>query len=567
MAKSPSFSRVNLGVGIILVLLAALVPSSTIVAHLATGSSLPFQQLLTGASLFRAGLGILGLTTMALGDRNLPIWRASLNEEANSKPTPKAALIILFALLLCATILRLYHLNSGLWLDEIVTDVLYARQPYGVIVTSFDSENQHFLYSLLAHSSYQLFGESPWALRLPAALFGIGSIGAMYLFGHEVASVKEALLGAALLTFSYTHIWFSQNARGYSGLLCLTLVASWLYLKALRTDRPRDWLFYALAIALGTYVHFTMLFVVAGHFVAYTGTLIARRNENWPGRWTGLFLGFGLGGLFVFQLYSLVLPQLVGLMGRENSVVAAWKSPLWTILEIAKGLQTNFTSAFVVVAAISVFAIGSISYLKTRPILIHLLLFPSILGFLVTTGLGHHLWPRFFLFTIGFGALTVIRGTTLLGKLVADQMQLRGVEGNLPGIALGCAIVATSAKSVPIAYGPKQDYQSAAAYVEAREQPGDVVVVTGLAAFPYENEYHKPWVDVESLEALNSARTHAKRTWLVYTFPTVLDAEQPEIMQSIKRDFRVEKQFPSTVDDGIVVVCRSDTAPGYVGSQ
>ena len=43
----------------------------------------------------------------------------------------------------------------------------------------------------------------------------------MYLFGTEAANRKEGLLGAALLTFSYQHVWFSQNARGYTALLFL----------------------------------------------------------------------------------------------------------------------------------------------------------------------------------------------------------------------------------------------------------------------------------------------------------------------------------------------------------
>ena len=80
-------------------------------------------------------------------------------------------------ILVVATGLRLYQLNAGLWLDEILTYVNYASMPYGQIITTFDSENQHFVYSLLAHTAFLWFGESAWAVRLPAVLFGVGSIG------------------------------------------------------------------------------------------------------------------------------------------------------------------------------------------------------------------------------------------------------------------------------------------------------------------------------------------------------------------------------------------------------
>src|SRR5688572_8834001 len=85
-------------------------------------------------------------------------------------------------ILAAATALRLYELGTGLWLDEILTNVSYARMSFGQIVTTYDSQNQHFLFSLLAQAAFQLFGESPWALRLPAAIFGVASIWAMYLF-------------------------------------------------------------------------------------------------------------------------------------------------------------------------------------------------------------------------------------------------------------------------------------------------------------------------------------------------------------------------------------------------
>ena len=79
-----------------------------------------------------------------------------------------------------------------------------------------------------------IFGDGPAALRLPAVLFGVASIAALYLFARRVTTVREALVAAALMTVSYHHIWFSQNARGYSALLFWTLVSSWLFARALR---------------------------------------------------------------------------------------------------------------------------------------------------------------------------------------------------------------------------------------------------------------------------------------------------------------------------------------------
>ena len=76
--------------------------------------------------------------------------------------------VIFVSLLAAATVVRLIDLNDGPWFDKLLTIVRYVRLPLGQILTTFDTKNQHVLYSILAHGSVALFGESIWALRLPA---------------------------------------------------------------------------------------------------------------------------------------------------------------------------------------------------------------------------------------------------------------------------------------------------------------------------------------------------------------------------------------------------------------
>ena len=114
-----------------------------------------------------------------------------------------------------------------------------------------------------------VFNETTWSIRVPAVLFGVASIWALFLLAGELGSRREAILSAAFLTFSYHHIWFSQNARGYTVLLFWTILASWLLLRSLRDNLPKLWFLYAVTAALGVYTHVTMLFVITGHFVIY----------------------------------------------------------------------------------------------------------------------------------------------------------------------------------------------------------------------------------------------------------------------------------------------------------
>ena len=71
--------------------------------------------------------------------------RAAARESSRSYAT-----VILLLILVAASALRFYRLGEGLWLDEIITDYEYVRLPYHEIITTYDSENQHFLYTLIA---------------------------------------------------------------------------------------------------------------------------------------------------------------------------------------------------------------------------------------------------------------------------------------------------------------------------------------------------------------------------------------------------------------------------------
>ena len=95
------------------------------------------DQLLLGATLFKIGLVILGLVVIAYARCT---WRSGPESPAlTSASRGKYILVILAAILFAAGALRLYRLDSGLWHDEIVTYVKYAKIPFGEILSTYDS--------------------------------------------------------------------------------------------------------------------------------------------------------------------------------------------------------------------------------------------------------------------------------------------------------------------------------------------------------------------------------------------------------------------------------------------
>lgn len=549
-------------VGIFLIGAGLVMPTAVVVQWLRPGQILapPMQQQLTvGVISLRICLALLGGSLIVLG--RLPLWQTDSQAVTPVVwPRHRAESVLLVALLGAALGLRLYDLGDGLWHDEITTYLTYVKPlSLAEIASTYQSENQHFLFNLSARVALLLLGDSVFALRLPAVLFGVASIGALYLLGRAVTNRHETLLACALMTFSYHHIWFSQNARGYTALLFWTLLSSWLLIYSLQRTDGKYWLAYAIVTALGVYTHTTMLFVTSGQCLIYLWALVQRRQTPWPRRWLGWWLGFCFAGFLTILLYALALPQFLAGIG-EPSTIPAWKNPLWTMLEILRGLQLGFFGFIFVIPALLAFGIGVASYLRTNPILIQLFIWPILLCVALIVGLGHHLWPRFFFFAMGFGVLIAVRGVQVIGESLAGFIKLSPPKRVWAGSTMAVGMVLVSALSIPFVYGPKQDYGAALTYVQANRVAGDAVVVVGLATYTYQHLYQTDWVAIESLPQLNQTRSQAKRTWLVYSFLPEAEAVYPEVMANIQHDFVLVKQFPGTLNNGTVFVLRADAS-------
>lgn len=449
----------------------------------------------------------------------------------------------ILALLAAALLLRLYRLNDGLWYDEIGTWIRFMHLPFAKIPTVYGSENQHLLFSILARASLLIFGESNWAFRLPAALFGVASVWSTWWMARIVTSSREAFFSAALLTFSYHHVWFSQNARGYSGLLFWTMLASGFLIRALESNVRRDWLLWAICAALGVYNHATMSFVLVAH------ALIALATCARSGNWMRVASWFALGAALTLLLHLPALPEIRSGLKGTVSVVNEWKSPLWTIAEIFRGLAINFAGAAVAIAALAVFFTGFISYLRSRPVVVALLLLPALIGGGLVVSLGHHLWPRFFYFAFGFAALVVVRGVDRFASALHPRLAV-------PALA---AMILVSAFSLRNVYGPKQDFAGALAYARSQAAPGDVIASADLASYIYKNYLPGP-VPLFTPADLAAAR-HGRRVFLLYTLTPVFRAQLPELYDVATREAVSIRRFPGTLKDGAVIVAEYAPLP------
>ncbi len=171
----------------------------------------------------------------------------------------------LFVLTLIGAALRLYHIHQPVRHDEAYTYLLFARHPWFVGLSFYDAPNNHVLHTFLAHLSTELFGPSPWALRIPALIAGILCVPATYLAARVQGSRHAGIIAASIVASSSALIEFSTNARGYTLIALFTatsLFATQLALHGVRRDvRPGiEWLLLVIATSLGAWANPTMIY-------------------------------------------------------------------------------------------------------------------------------------------------------------------------------------------------------------------------------------------------------------------------------------------------------------------
>jgi 4-amino-4-deoxy-L-arabinose transferase-like glycosyltransferase len=456
-------------------------------------------------------------------------------------------------LLAIALALRVIGLGEGLWFDEVKTWVRSVNLPIGQIVATFNDQNQHVLYSITAKLTTAWFGEGAVGLRLPAVGFGVAGLWAVYWFGRRLVSQREAFLATAILTFSYHHVWFSQNARGYTGLLFFSLLASGLLLRLLEDERRGYGLAiaYGAAVALAMYTHLTAAAVFAAH--ALVGLVVLWKRRASPGAanaapivWAGI-----LAVTFSIQLYAFVLPQTAAVLLEPSvgGVSIEWKNPLWLLTEAVRGLGRGVPGGPIAIAAgATILMIGAVSVARRNLAAAAVMIVPVLITVGVIFALGHNLWPRFFFFGAGFAALLLVRG------LFASAERL--IPRSAPtwaGAAMALAVLA-SASTVPAAWGAKQDFVGTLEYVDRVRADGDAVVMLDMAILPYQEYWEVDWRIIRDAGELQAVEAQHERTWLVYTFPTSLTTLQPDVWARMQDSYLQAAEFSGTVAGGDVIV-------------
>jgi 4-amino-4-deoxy-L-arabinose transferase-like glycosyltransferase len=558
-AVSRAIGRADLAWGALIVA-ACLLPVGSTAAFLTGAHSATDADLRAGVAILK--LSLIALSIAGIAASRLPA-RTVLQDSLVRSRLTTTTLVVLGAVLVLATAVRAYRIDTELWLDEILLLTRYVPLEIRQLISTFDSQNHQPLYSLLARLSFLATGGAEWSIRLPAAAFGVASLIALFAFGRRVASTAEATLAALLLAVSYHHVWFSQNARGYTLMLFLAILGTRFFIdlcEAKGHPYRVAWA-YGIVMSLATYTHMTAALIAFGHALAMVLTTRwtsaeGRKRTTWP------VVALALSAILAVTLYAPMLPQVWRQIGTPtmDGVAVEWTGAGWMLGEGLRVLSEGVPGGlFTVVVAFIVLGVGVASYWRQSRITTLAMFLPIAVTFTAIIAARHNLWPRFFFFASGFLVLTALRGGFVLVRTFVRWQPDR------VAIAGASAVALLSLLTIPRAWQPKQQFHAALDFVEGERQPGDAVVALDIVADVYRLRGWAPdWRTVRDVGALAALERSAPRTWIVYTLPAKVRAQAPELYEHVTgAGYHLIRLFPATVGAGEIHVLRHDSTTAH----
>jgi mannosyltransferase len=473
---------------------------------------------------------------------------------------------------LLAAVLRIYRLDTDLWIDEIGSFQYATSVSVGELFRTFSSPNQHLMNSLLERLSVAMLGEHDWTVRLPAAVFGIATVPAMYWLARPIMRGWQSLAVAFLTAVSYHHIWFSQNARGYSGYLLFSVLATGALYRLALTGLRRWVAAYAGCAVLALSSLIIAAFVIIAHVILVPFYVLYRHRDAQPVALTirRLVIAFGITAVFSLAIYGPTAIELLRVVGSAYIRAGTGFRPisLEFVRETLRGLGAGFGSLALVGAIpfLILVAVGTLSLLRRGWLIV--LTFILALGIMgaVVVAAGWLTSPRFFILVLPLAFLVAVESLDLVARLVS---RLAG-EPRRPRAHAVLAAAAVVVCAAALAFGlpryyrvPKQSFRATIAAFTARAKPGDALVAIYQADRGFDYYTHRLGLardgrfystrTVSGLDSLGVALSGG-HVYLATTFERAFKLESPELWKRVEDGWTPIESFPATIGYGEITL-------------
>jgi 4-amino-4-deoxy-L-arabinose transferase-like glycosyltransferase len=230
------------------------------------------------------------------------------------KPTEK--FIVCMWMIFCFLVLSYklgevppYHADENFYVESSLNMI-----ESGDYITPIYHEKKRFakpiLYYWMVVSSYQIFGISLSSARLPSVLFGVLSIGLVFLLGFRLFDNRVGLLSAFILPSIYLHFQISRWSTTDMALSFFVLLALYFFVLLFQTNFQKIiyiYLFY-FSLGLGFMVKGPPAILIPG-LTAFV-FLVANKRKSW-------FVDMRIGKGFII-LFILIAPWFVAMLGMHG---------------------------------------------------------------------------------------------------------------------------------------------------------------------------------------------------------------------------------------------------------
>lgn len=229
--------------------------------------------------------GEQGAGMAALSGEASPIglWSPSLAGLEARADYRRALLAVVVLAMVAGAGLRLWNLGA---LSLSVDEGFMALAADGILKRGAPVLDHGFAYVRSPVFTYMqagcqaVLGQTNFALRLPAAVFGVLCIPVAYVMGRQVLGRTVGTVLAVLMAFSVWEIELSRYARFYTLFQMLWMLGVVLFYRGVIEDRRGSRAWFVVVVLLGMWVHALMIFMGALFLLA----------ALWPGYSRGMRL-------------------------------------------------------------------------------------------------------------------------------------------------------------------------------------------------------------------------------------------------------------------------------------
>ena len=385
-------------------------------------------------------------------------------------------------------------------------------------------------YYVLMHGWMAVFGDSPAAMRVPSALFMAVAAALIALIGRRLFDAPTGLIAGLLVPAIPVVSRYGQEARPYAMAMLASVTAVLLLLRALERPTVWRWLAYTLAVVWIACSHIVALMALAAHLIAVlaalrtrpeptatthpaapaadradttaaahptapatdradttaarddagagAATLPTRRAVSW--RRLRILIGWPVS----LTLAMLAISPLIVVGQRQGGQISWIPDPVWARVQAFPGevFMSGPVPGFLValgLATIIALAFAGRQIRWTAAFLALWTLLPPVLAYYTFHEL-HFFFPRYLLFTVPAWVLLAAYAVRRFAAGATGRIWAPVLATTLAAGA-GLTYVGWDQQELVRSDAVENEfaYRQAAAFIRAREQPGDGIIFTG----------------------------------------------------------------------------------------